>query len=319
MDLTKERILVTGAGGFVGASLVRRLLGQGVRPHVILRANTNIWRIADIKNKMSVHEGDITDAVSIQRIIEDVRPTIIYHLAAHGAYPTQTDAGRIMTVNVMGTLHLLKALEKVEYKLFVNTGSSSEYGFKDKPMRETDVLVPNSFYAAAKAAQTLLCQYTALRQTQGGAASQKKNIVTLRLFAVYGPYEEPARLVPTIIRSCLQGKDLTMVRPQIARDFIFVDDVVDAYLNAEALMKHGGEIFNIGAGVEVTLKQITGALLNLTGALVRVHWGAMPDRIWDSPTWVGDVGKAKALLGFTARTPLEQGLEKTITWVRQHG
>ncbi len=311
MDLTKERILVTGAGGFVGASLVRRLLGQGVRPHVILQANTDIWRIADIKNKMSVHEGDITDAVSVQRIIEDVRPTIIYHLATHGAYPTQTDAGRIMTVNVMGALHLLKALEKVEYKLFVNTGSSSEYGFKDKLMRETDVLVPNSFYAAAKAAQTLLCQYT--------AASQKKNMVTLRLFAVYGPYEEPARLVPTIIRSCLQGKDLTMVRPQIARDFIFVDDVVDAYVSVEPLMKHGGEIFNIGAGIEVTLKQITGAVLKLTGARVRVHWGAMPDRIWDSSTWVGDVGKAKTMLGFTARTPLEQGLEKTIAWVKQHG
>ena len=95
----------------------------------------------------------------------------------------------------------------------------------------------------------MLCQYT--------AQSKKKPIVTFRLFSVYGPYEEPSRLVPTIIRRCLQGEALHMASPQTARDFIFVEDVLDAYLNIERLMTVAAGIFNIGTGRQTILKEMT--------------------------------------------------------------
>lgn len=311
MDLTKETILITGVAGFVGASLTRRLVAQGVKPHVLVPAKSNLWRIADIGRDIVIHENDLTEPDTIRVSIQKIRPTIVYHLAAHGAYSSQIDARRIMEVNVMGTLNLLQALEGIDYKLMVNTGTSSEYGFKDHPMREADFPVPNSYYAVSKISQTLICQYV--------AASQKKNIVTFRLFSVYGPYEEPARLVPTLIRSCLSGKDLNMVSPQTARDFIYVDDVVDAYLMVDALLKQGGEIFNIGSGRQSTIRQITEQAIALTSARVQVHWNAMSSRIWDASTWVGDVRKAKQILGFTARTSLPEGLAQTIAWIKNHG
>ena len=98
-----------------------------------------------------------------------------------------------------------------------------------------------------------------------------------------------------------------------------MDDVVDAYLMVDALMKQGGEIFNIGSGRQSTIKQITEAVIALTNARVQIHWNAMASRIWDASTWVGDVTKAKKILGFTARTSLSEGLAQTITWVKNHG
>ena len=301
--------MITGAAGFVGASLTRRLVKTGLRVHVLVAPEGNLWRIEDILPLITLHRGDITDEVFMNDLIGQITPTIIYHLAAHGAYPTQNDARRILMTNVLGTCNVLEALEKTPYKLFVNTGSSSEYGFKQKPMQESDCPEPNSYYSVAKLAQTMLCQYT--------GKFQKKPIVTFRLFSVYGPYEEPSRLVPTIVRRCLQGEALQMASPQTARDFIFVEDVVDAYLNIERLCGCGGEIFNIGTGRQVPLKDIADTVIKVTGAQVEVHWNAMQGRIWDTSVWVGHVEKAKQLLGWQAKTSLEQGLIQTMEWFKK--
>jgi len=308
-DLKKESFLVTGAAGFVGASLVRRLVKMGLRVHALVPSEGDLWRIQDLLHGPTLHRGDITDENFVRDLVGQVSPSIIYHLATHGAYAAQSDAKRILMTNVLGTCNLLEALGKFPYKLFVNTGSSSEYGFKQKPMHEDDLAEPNSYYAVAKLAQTMFCQYT--------AKSQKKPIVTLRLFSVYGPYEEPSRLVATIIRRCLQGETLQMASPDTARDFIFVEDVVDAYLNIERLLGHGGEIFNIGTGRQISLKEMTGTVLKVTGSPVDVHWNAMQDRIWDTSLWVGDVNKAKQLLGWQAKTPLDQGVRQTMEWFKK--
>ncbi len=310
MDLHKERILLTGAAGFVGACLTHRLVAQGIKPHVLLKPGLQAWRLKDIAKQIFIHEGDLLDQASLKNTVEHVRPTIIYHLATHGAYPTQTDAAAIINTNVLGTLHLLQALEGVAYKLFVNTGSSSEYGFKNAPMCENDMLAPNSFYAVAKACQTMLCQYL--------AAARKKNIVTCRLFSAYGPYEESSRLVPAIIRCCLKGQDLIMASPSTARDFIFIEDILDAFLAVHPLAACAGEILNLGTGRQTTLKEIVEEVLALTRANVQVRWNSMPDRIWDTAIWVGDPSKTAERLGWRAATPLKEGLSKTLEWFKTH-
>jgi nucleoside-diphosphate-sugar epimerase len=191
----------------------------------------------------------------------------------------------------------------------VNTGSSSEYGFKDYAMRETDLLEPNSYYAVAKCAQTLLCQHV--------ANAEKRPITTFRLFSVYGPFEEPSRLVPTLIRRCAEGRDLTLVEPDTARDFVYVEDVVDAYLCTEKLTTLVGEVINIGSGVQSTMRQVVDIILQHTGAQVKCRWGAMPARIWDAKTWVADCTKSSRLLGWRPRTALTEGLQRTVAWVRE--
>src|SRR5207248_10756728 len=118
--------------------------------------------------------------------------------------------------NILGTLHLLQAATEVGCQALVNTGSSSEYGLKDHAPDEEEVLAPNSYYAATKAAATWLCRLT--------ARQQNASMPTLRLYSVYGPYEDGRRLLPNLVRRCLNGDWPPLVAPWVARDYVYVDD-----------------------------------------------------------------------------------------------
>jgi nucleoside-diphosphate-sugar epimerase len=305
------RVLVTGAAGFVGAVLCRRLLAKGFGVHALLRDPRRSWRIADVLPDIHVHEVDIRDEERLSRTVRAIRPEIVYHLATYGAYPHQTDADATIQTDIVGTWNLLKAMLTVDYRVFVNTGSSSEYGFKQYAMRETDLLEPNSYYSAAKCAQSLLCQHV--------ARTEKRPVTTFRLFSAYGPYEEPTRLVPTLIRRCLAGQPLDLVSPEVARDFVFVEDVVDAYLRIDALAKLSGEIINIGTGVQHTIRDIVETVLRETNATVECRWGSLESRIWDTSIWVADCTKSRRLLDWRPRTPLEDGIRLTVEWARSQG
>ena len=200
-----KRVLLTGAAGFVGAVLARRLLREGHQIHVLLKSSSNTWRIDGLED-LRRHEVDLRDEERLRALAETVRPEVIFHLAAHGAYSYQTDPDGIIQTNFLGTWNLLKATARVDYEVFVNAGSSSEYGFKDFAMRETDLLEPNSYYAVAKCAQTLVCQHF--------AHAERRPVNTLRLFSAFGPYEEPTRLIPTIVTRCLGNQPLDLVSPR---------------------------------------------------------------------------------------------------------
>jgi nucleoside-diphosphate-sugar epimerase len=302
------RILVTGAAGFVGAGLTRTLLARGNELHVLLKASTDTWRLDGVLGDLRRHATDLRDEQAIAALVKQVKPEVIFHLAAHGAYPTQTDADQIIQSNILGTWNLLKATAQIDYLTFVNTGSSSEYGFKETATRETDFLEPNSYYSVAKCAQTLLCQHF--------SRVEKRSINTFRLYSVFGPYEEPSRLIPTVIRKAMAHEELQLVPRDIARDFVFVDDVIDAYLRLDALAKLSGEILNIGTGLQSTVGDVVDSVLDLTASKSRANWGAMQPRIWDARIWVGDCTKSYRLLGWRAATPLREGLRATVDWAR---
>ena len=139
--LSDQTVLVTGATGFVGANLVRRLVALGCRPHVLVRPEASWWRLEDLRRELHVHLVDLSDAERLREIVAEVRPTIIYHLATYGAYPRkQPDVERALQTNVLGTWHLLRACLAVDFRLFVNMGTSSEYGQKMHPMSEEELL-----------------------------------------------------------------------------------------------------------------------------------------------------------------------------------
>jgi len=302
----KERVFITGAGGFVGAYLLHKLVkDKRFEVHVALRKKTNTWRIADILPFCHVHYVDLLHYLSLETLMKKIKPTVIYHLAAYGAYPFQTDAVRILETNTLGTWNLLHATRDIPYKLFINTGSSSEYGFKSKPMKETDLPEPASYYAVSKVASTLLCSYF--------AKSEHKPVVTFRLFSVYGPYEESTRLIPTLLMAILTKKVMKLVSPTIARDMVYVDDVANAYLSIDKLSKHGGEYFNIGTGIQSTMKAIVVAAEKVTKETTTYKWNTMQKRIWDTNVWVCNAKKATTF-GWKAKTSLEKGLKLTWRW-----
>ncbi len=139
-----NRVLVTGGTGFVGANLARRLLGEGHEVSLLARAGHKTWRVDEIRHDVRLLAADLEDFESVRRAVAEARPSWVFHLAAHGAYPSETDVARIVGVNVLGTANLVAACRGEEVEAFVHAGSSSEYGFRDEAPREADRLEPNS-------------------------------------------------------------------------------------------------------------------------------------------------------------------------------
>lgn len=303
-----KRALITGATGFVGANLARRLLRDGHEVHLLVRPRYAPWRIEGIRGDVHLHEVDLSDVQTLAEVTGSVRPDWVFHLAAHGAYSSQTDLGQMIRTNFLGTVNLVEACLKTGFEAFINTGSSSEYGFKDHAPREQEWIDPNSHYAVTKASATLFCRHTAL--------SQNARLVTLRLYSVYGPYEEPTRLVPTLITRGLGGELPSLVNPNIARDYVYVEDVVDAYLLAASRPdQEPGAVYNVGTGVQTSLRQIVAIAQELLPIGVQPKWGSMPDRQWDTGIWIADNRKIVESLDWQPRHSLEQGLRLTMEWL----
>lgn len=194
-------VFVTGASGFIGGTLCRRLLDLGHEIHAPLRPETRRWRIEPLMahERFIPHAADLRDAKTLATALNASGAKTVVHLATYGGYEAQSDPHAILETNVVGTLNLLEAGAAAGITLFVNAGSSSEYDYKSGPMKETDRLDPNSHYAVAKAAQTHLCHLQSLERDLP--------LVNFRLFSVYGPWEEPTRLIPTLLRRARGGPD----------------------------------------------------------------------------------------------------------------
>ncbi len=156
-----KRVILTGGTGFVGANLCRRLLREGHEVHLLVRPGYRPWRIEAVRSDLRLHKIHLSDKETLTREVVEIRPDWIFHLAAYGAYSSQTDLQRMVETNVTGTMNLVEACLATGFEGFVHTGSSSEYGFKNHAPSETELPEPNSHYAVTKASATLFCRTTA--------------------------------------------------------------------------------------------------------------------------------------------------------------
>lgn len=302
-----KRVALTGGTGFVGANLARRLLGDGHEVHLLLRPGHTPWRIRDILNDVRQHVMDLTDVRSLSETIKQISPEWVFHLATHGAYPWQTDIEQIVRTNIIGTINVVEACLEAGCGRIIHTGSSSEYGFKDHAPAETERLEPNSVYAVAKASATLYCRYIAERRDA--------HITTLRLYSVFGPYENPERLVPTLIRCGLRREWPPLADPETARDFVYVEDVCDAcLLAAQVSTSEHGAVYNVGTGRQTTLRDATNLAKRVFKVEPEPRWRTLPARSWDTAVWQADNHKIVEELGWRPRHSFEEGFLKTVAW-----
>ncbi|EKD86449.1 MAG: NAD-dependent epimerase/dehydratase [uncultured bacterium] len=305
--MNKDIYLVTGATGFVGANIVRRLVKEGKDVHVLSRNKILNWRLSDLKTKIKAHEVDLLD-YKLDKVISKIKPTYIFHLAAYGSLPKEDKIEDLINVNLKGTINLINASKKVPFKLFINTGSSSEYGVKFGKMIETDLSFPINDYGVIKTAVTLYVHKEAVRNNLP--------IITFRLFSAYGPYEHKPRFIPTVVRAAIKNDPISVGNKKNVRDFIYIEDMVDAYLNTCKVKINPGEIFNIGTGRQHTLEETVNRIVNLSGSRSKVEWGAVPiqERQVESGKWQADTRKTSKMLRWRAKHSLDEGLLKTIEW-----
>lgn len=305
-----KKILVTGATGFVGANLVRRLVDENYQVYILKRKNSNTWRIKDLISKISTFDIDLLEKHRLFKLVHKIKPKVIFHLANLGLYGGQDSSmEESIKVNLLGTVNLIKSLDSVDYECFINTGSSSEYGTKVSPMKENDLCEPSTNYALSKLAGTLYAQ--------AYAKQNKRPLATLRLFSPFGPFDHPARFITETILKLLKGEEIYIKDPSAVRDYIFIEDVVSAFLQCIKNPKRlSGEIINVGSGKQIRVKEVLELLTQNMVSNSKITYNDLSSV--KKVMWQAGIKKAKQVLDWHPKTNLDQGLKKTIKWFEKN-
>lgn len=301
-------ILVLGGSGFIGANLVRTLLAH--RDDVYGTTTTfKAWRLEGLPEKNRIVIDLLVDA-DLENLFDGITPRTLFNCVSYGGYSFETDFQLIYRTNFNLTTRLLHLLEKRSISCYVHSGSSSEYGDNCTAPDEAAPPAPNSDYAVSKVSSAALINYF----------GHKKGLpcANLRLYSVYGPLEDSSRLIPAVIRHGVAGDYPDFVHPDISRDFIYIDDVVEAFVATALNLREEdyGESFNIGSGCKTTISDIAATARELFGIDHEPAFSSMPDRIWDVSDWYANPEKATRCLGWQPRTGLRDGLDGTMKWYR---
>jgi nucleoside-diphosphate-sugar epimerase len=314
--VTGQRVLVTGATGFIGSHLASRLARDGAEVHALVRRGSDAGRLASVRQQIHLHEGDVTDEASIRRAFAAATPWAVYHLAADTGVRRLSEgwAGveRSVRVNLQGTLAVLRgALEATSpVSVFVRAGGLEEYGTGPTPYDEAQREAPISPYSASQVAATHYCE-----MLQRGTATR---IVTVRPALVYGPGQSSDFFIPSLIASCLRGAAFEMTAGTQHRDLLYIDDLVDALIRVATTGAPRGGVVNVGHGIEHAMRDVAMEIAGLTGRPDLLQIGARPERPGDLVHLVTRTERAAELLDWRPKIGLTEGLRRTIAWYRAH-
>jgi UDP-glucose 4-epimerase len=296
--LCGQRILVTGASGFIGSHLCIRLSQEGTEVHAVYRTR----RPAELAGQQW-WQADLADLAEVKKIVGETRPEVIFHLASHvkGA-PDLEHVLPTFQSNLQSTVNLLTVAAESNCRRVVLTGSLAE------PEIENGEKFPSAPYAAAKWASS---GYARMFH-----ALYKLPVTIARVFMVYGPGQsDVTKLIPHATLSMLQG-----YRPRISSggrmvDWIYVSDVVDGFIALANASDVDGVTVDLGSGSLVSIRTIVEQLTRLIGDGANVEFGALPDRPLE-PTRLAKTAETFAKIGWKPQVPLQEGLERTVNWYR---
>ena len=319
MNWKNKRVLVTGAGGFIGSHLTEELARQGARVRALVRYNSRGDRgfledlSRDLASRVEIVAGDITDPHFVQTLVEGRE--VVFHLAALIAIPYSYAApASYVSTNVTGTLNVLEACRRHKVKKLVHTSTSEVYGTAlYTPIDEKHPLQGQSPYSASKIGADQLAE--------SYYRSFGLPVAICRPFNTFGPRQSSRAVIPTIISQLLQDPPrLPLGSTTPLRDFNFVADTVSGFLAVAASPKSVGQTINIGSGRTVSIGDTARLIMKLTGRKAKIETAR--ERIRPERSEVlklqCDNRKARKLLGWKPRYTLEQGLVRTIDYVKNH-
>ena len=298
-------ILVLGASGFIGANLLKTLLNH--RADVVGTASSlPSWRLEGVP-EINVRALDLLVDSNLDALLDSVKPRTVFNCVAYGAYSFEADSDLIYETNFNLTARLLARLGARQIAAYVHAGSSSEYGNRASGPREDTLPEPNSDYAVSKAACTSLFSYY--------GRLKRLPCVNLRLYSVFGPLEDSSRLIPALVRAGAEHRLPEFVCPDISRDFVYIDDVCEAFVRAANYLAGDcyGESFNVGMGRKTTIGEVA-AIAKTLFEVPDPPVFSMANRKWDVSDWYANIDKTVAEMGWKPRTTFEDGLKATAAW-----
>ena len=312
-----KKVLVTGAGGFIGSHLTETLVARGAQVTAFVRYNSNGvagWLDdSPVRDEVDVASGDIRDYESV--LLAMTRADVVLHLAALIGIPYSYEApSAYIETNVNGTLNVLQAARVLGTEKIVHTSTSETYGSALRvPIDEEHPYQGQSPYSATKIGADMLAQSFNL--------SFNLPVVTVRPFNTYGPRQSARAVIPTIITQALGGDQIQLGSLTPTRDMNFVQDTVEGFIAAAtAGPEVSGEVINLGSGKEISIGDLAEKICKLAGRKVPVLCD--DDRVRPEGSEVdrlcADASKAGRLLGWSPRHTLDAGLEQTIEWVREN-
>lgn len=310
-------VLITGGSGFIGSHLVRRLVADGAEVHAVVRDGTSLWRLQDLVGSLNKVDVDLADAAALRTAIDAVQPAVIFHLAgATGSRrqaPDFSDVKTALMSNLVPTLALVEAaaLAKSPPKAIIRAGSAEEYGQGASPHREDQRESAASSYSATYLAASHFWQALQPRVPF--------TLATLRIALTYGPAQAETFLVPSLIRACLEGRDFALTAGSQVRDYIYVDDVVEAFIQAaQRPAPLRGKILNISTGKGRVIRDVADQILQLSGGKITLTYGKAADRAIDVVDQRSDPTLAHEILGWKPTVSMHDGLARTIAWYAEN-
>ena len=318
MNWTDKKVLVTGAGGFIGSHLCERLVAVGAEVRAFVRYNSRgdegalAWLLPQVRERIEVVAGDLRDGQAVRRAAHEV--DTIFHLGALIAIPySYLHPYEVIETNVMGSLNVLQAARDEEVRRLVQVSSSEVYGTAQYvPINESHPLQGQSPYSASKIGADMLAT--------SFYCSYDLPVVLARPFNTYGPRQSARAVVPTIITQALTQLEIRLGSMYPTRDLTYVSDIVDGFLRLAMCDEAIGRVVNLGSNLEVSIGDLADRIIAIVGRDVRIAFD--PIRIRPSKSEVErlwcDNRQAKELLRWEPQVSLDDGLRYTVDWIAQH-
>lgn len=316
MNLSGRKVLVTGAGGFIGSHLTERLVELGAETRALIHySSSGTWGWLDsspLRQDIDVCNGDLRDQGSLERAVKGVE--IVFHLGALIAIPYSYQAPlSYVRTNIEGTLNVLDLAIRNQVSVVVHTSTSEVYGSaRSVPISESHPLQGQSPYSASKIGADKIAEAFHL--------SFGLPVVTVRPFNTYGPRQSARAVIPTIISQVLAGSVVRLGNLNPTRDLNYVADTVEGFIKAAGSPEAIGEVINLGTGREISIGELARRIMAVLGKDLPIETEVERVRPVKSEVerLCADNSKARELLGWEPRFTLEQGVAATIEWMREN-